>query len=112
MRKKDFRLILPLNIYPWPARPFLDGSAPKLYVKPQNGFAMIDLQKHIWEGWTVGDFVERLTPELDHIMSGRSWRRPFTSKQELAVWCRENQPYYKKHIPGVVAYFARRYRLR
>ena len=21
---------------------------------------MIDLQKHIWEGWTVGDFVERL----------------------------------------------------
>ena len=25
---------------------------------------MIDLQKHIWEGWTVGDFVERLAPEL------------------------------------------------
>ena len=56
---------------------------------------MIDLQKHIWEGWTVGDFVERLTPELDHIMSGCSWRRPFTTKQELAMWCRENQPYYK-----------------
>lgn len=41
---------------------------------------MIDLQKHIWEGWTVGDFVERLAPELDRIMSGRSWRRPFTTK--------------------------------
>lgn len=82
------------------------------YVKLQNGFGMIDLQKHIWEGWTVGDFVERLAPELDRIMSGRSWRRPFTTKQELATWCRENQPYYKKHIPGVVAYFARRYRLR
>lgn len=79
---------------------------------PQNGFSMIDLQKHIWEGWTVGDFVERLTPELDHIMLGRSWCRPFTTKPELATWCRENQPYYKKHIPGVVAYFARRYRLR
>ena len=78
----------------------------------QNGFDMIDLQKHIWEGWTVGDFVERLAPELDRIMSGRSWRRPFTTKQELATWCRENQPYYKKHIPGVVAYFAWRYRLR
>ena len=73
---------------------------------------MIDLQKHIWEGWTVGDFVERLAPELDRIMSGCSWHRPFTSKQELAVWCRDNQPYYKKHIPGVVAYFARKYRLR
>ncbi len=67
---------------------------------------MIDLQKHIWEGWTVGDFVERLAPELDRIMSGRSWHRPFATKQELAMWCRENQPYYKKHIPGVVAYFA------
>lgn len=33
---------------------------------------MIDLQKHIWEGWTVGDFVDRLAPELDRIMSGRS----------------------------------------
>ena len=35
---------------------------------------MIDLQKHIWEGWTVGDFVEHLAPELDRIMSERSWR--------------------------------------
>ena len=25
---------------------------------------MIDLQKHIWEGWTVGDFVDCLAPEL------------------------------------------------
>ena len=31
---------------------------------------MIDLQKHIWEGWTVGDFVERLAPELDRIYVG------------------------------------------
>lgn len=72
---------------------------------------MIDLQKHIWEGWTVGDFVERLTPELDHIMSGCSWRRPFTTKQELAMWCRENQPYYKSTfrellliLPGGIVY--------
>ena len=47
---------------------------------------MIDLQKHIREGWTIGDFVERLAPELDRIMSGHSWHRPFTSKQELAMW--------------------------
>ena len=45
---------------------------------------MIDLQKHIWEGWTVGDFVDCLASELNRIMSGRSWRRPFTTKQELA----------------------------
>ena len=75
------------------------GPVHETYVKLQNGFGMIDLQKHIWEGWTVGGFVERLAPELDLIMSGRSWRCPFTTKQELATWCRENQPYYKKHIP-------------
>lgn len=88
------------------------GPVHEPYVKLQNGFGMIDLQKHIREGWTVGDFIERLAPELDRIMSGRSWRRSFTTKQELAMWCRENQPYYKKHIPGVVACFSRRYRLR
>ena len=38
------------------------GPAHEPYVKLQNGFGMIDLQKHIWEGWTVGDFVERLAP--------------------------------------------------
>lgn len=72
---------------------------------------MIDLQKHIWEGWTVGDFVDRLAPELDRIMSGRSWHRPFTTKQELATWCRENQPYYKSTfrellpiLPGGIVY--------
>ena len=61
---------------------------------------MIDLQKHIWEGWTVGDFVERLAPELDRIMSGRSWHRPFTTKQELALWCRAVLPI----LPGGIVY--------
>ena len=39
-------------------------------------------------------------------------RKPFTSKQELAAWCKDNQPYYKKRIPGVVSYFARLYNLK
>nr|WP_330054355.1 hypothetical protein [Alistipes onderdonkii] len=72
----------------------------------------IDLQKHVWEGWRVGDFIDSLAPELELIMQGRSWRKPFTSKQELAAWCKDNQPYYKKHIPGVVSYFARLYNLK
>ena len=36
------------------------------------------IDKHIWEGWTVKDFIEALKPELDLIMTGRSWRKPFT----------------------------------
>ena len=71
----------------------------------------IDLQKYVWEGWAVGDFIDSLSPKVERIMTGRSWRKPFTSKQELAARCRDNQPYYKKHIPGVVSYFARKYHL-
>ena len=71
----------------------------------------VDLNKHIWEGWTVGDFIEALQPQADMIMEGRSWRRPFRSRAELETWCKDNQPYYKKPVPEVVDYFASLYRL-
>ena len=72
----------------------------------------IYLQKLIWEGWTVQHFIESLAPEVERIMAGRSWRKPFASKQELAAWCKDNQPYYKKRIQGVNNYFARLYNLK
>ena len=68
--------------------------------------------KHVWEGWTGGDFIDSLAPEIDRIMIGRSRHCPFASKQELSDWCRENQPYYKKRIPGVNNHFARMYNLK
>ncbi len=68
--------------------------------------------KQVWEGWTVGDFIDSPAPEIDRIMTGRSRHRPFASKQELADWCRENQPYYKKRISGVNNHFARMYNLK
>lgn len=67
--------------------------------------AKIDYNKHIWEGWTVGDFVRELTPTFNMIMQGRSWHKPFADKQELKEWCKDNQPGYKKHIPGVYNHF-------
>ena len=69
----------------------------------------MELTKHIWEGWTVGDFIEALQLQADMIMDGRSWRKPFCSRAELEAWCRDNQPYYKQTIPEVVQYFADRY---
>lgn len=72
----------------------------------------IDLQKYVWEGWAVGDFIDSLSPKVERIMTGRSWPKPFASKQELAAWCKDNQPYYKKRIPGVNNYFARLYNLK
>ena len=70
---------------------------------------VIDKAKHIWEGWTVGDFIEALQFQADMIMSGRSWHQPFKTMSELYAWCTDNQPYYKKPIPEVVSYFAERY---
>ena len=67
--------------------------------------ANINFKKHIWEGWTVGAFIESLEPSFDMIVSGQSWRKPFKTAEELKKWCMENQPLYKKHIPDVFKYF-------
>lgn len=67
------------------------------------------MDRHVWEGWTVQDFIDALQPQADMIMRGESWKRPFRSYSELASWCADNQPYYKKIIPEVVRYFADRY---
>ena len=57
----------------------------------------INYNKHIWEGWTVQDFIDDLNDSIKF--------KKFTTKEELKKWCMENQPYYKKHIPEVVKYF-------
>jgi len=65
----------------------------------------MNLEKHIWEGWTVQSFIDELEPIFNMIMNGQSWQKPFTSKEEIKKWCMDEQPYYKKHIPEVVEYF-------
>lgn len=72
----------------------------------------MDFNKHIWEGWTVQDFINDLEPTFNQIMSGQSWYKPFKSKDELKKWCKDNQPYYKKHIPEVYNYFLKRSNLK
>ena len=64
------------------------------------------IDKHIWEGWTVRDFIEALKPELDLIMTGQSWRKPFTTRKALEAWCADNQPYMKQPIGEVSKYFS------
>jgi len=65
----------------------------------------MNLDRHVWEGWTVQCFIDELEPSFNQIMEGSSWKKPFTSKDELKKWCMDEQPYYKKHIPEVVKYF-------
>jgi hypothetical protein len=72
----------------------------------------MNLQKHIWEGWTVQSFIDELEWQVQSIMHGQSITIKFTSKEELKKWCMDNQPYYKKYIPEVVTYFADKYNLK
>jgi hypothetical protein len=73
---------------------------------------MSNLQREIWEGWTVQNFIDELSDSIDTIMHGESWRQPFKTKAELAKYTKENQPYYKKTIPAVNNYFAKKYGLK
>lgn len=72
----------------------------------------INLNKEIWEGWAVQDFIEELEDPIDMIMSDNSWLEPFKTKAELKKYCIDNQPYYKKYIPEVVEYFANKYNIK
>ena len=57
----------------------------------------MNMNKHIWEGWTVGDFVDHLNLTFKF--------KKFKTKQDLKKWCKDEQPYYKKHIPDVYNHF-------
>ena len=72
----------------------------------------MNLNKEIWEGWTVQAFIDELEWSVKAVMSGQSFTTKFQSKEELKKWCMDNQPYYKKHIPEVVNYFAELYNLK
>lgn len=55
--------------------------------------------KHVWEGWTVGDFIDDLMPMFQMV------RRGFDNHEQIKEWVNENQPYYKKNIPEVTKHF-------
>lgn len=71
----------------------------------------MNLEKHIWEGWRVQDFINELEPIFQMIKNNQSWRKPFNNYEDLKIWCMENQPYYKKHIPEVFNYFKQKVKL-
>ena len=62
------------------------------------------LNKHIWEGWTVQNFIDSLEVQIQYVT--------VKDKKELKEWCKDNQPYYKKHIPEVVNYFSKKYNIK
>ncbi len=63
--------------------------------------------RHVWEGWTVNDFINEIEPLFRMINNTNipTIKNKFESKQDLKQWVIDNQPYYKKHIPEVYNYF-------
>jgi hypothetical protein len=72
----------------------------------------MNLKREVWEGWTVEDFIRDLNISLEIIMSGKGWQAKFQTKAELALWLKDNQPYYKKDIPEVIEHFSIIYKLK
>jgi len=56
--------------------------------------------RHIWEGWTVQDFIDELEITFPY--------QTFKTKEEVKAWCKSEQPYYKKHIPEVYNHFKKK----
>lgn len=71
----------------------------------------MDLEKVIWEGWKVKHFIEELEWLVQDIMDNITIHDKFKTKEELRVWLKDNQPYYKKDIPEVIEYFATKHKL-
>ena len=67
--------------------------------------------REVWEGWTVKNFIDDIRDELDMIMLGQSIVEPYKTRSELFDVIKDIQPYYKKPIPEVNEYFAKRYNL-
>ena len=61
--------------------------------------------KHIWEGWTVGDFIDDIEVTFNYRSKySNFWK----SKEDLKIWVASEHPYYKKHIPVVYNYFLKK----
>jgi hypothetical protein len=72
----------------------------------------IDYNKHIWEGWSIQSFIDELEDLVKIAVLGKSHFKTIQTKKELKEFCKDHQPYYKKHIPEVVNHFAQKYNIK
>lgn len=71
--------------------------------------SVINYDKHIWEGWTVKDFINDIIGEIDILIELHRPRGNTVDRKLIAELTSNAQPYYKKVIPEVVDYFCKRY---
>jgi hypothetical protein len=73
--------------------------------KNHKADSVIDMDKEIWEGWTIHDFIDSISDSLASKMD----HDPFDNPEDMKDWIHSEQPYYKKAIPDVDEYFVRKY---
>lgn len=65
--------------------------------------------KHIWEGWTVRDFINDIEYSVDITINDYKSRGIVITKDIISRITSDQQPYYKRVIPDVVNYFCNKY---
>lgn len=69
----------------------------------------VNYSKHIWEGWTVRDFINDIEYSVDITINDYKSRGIVITKDIISRITSDQQPYYKKIIPDVVNYFCNKY---
>lgn len=71
----------------------------------------VNYSKHIWEGWTVRDFINDIEYSVDITINDYKSRGIIITKDIIARITSDQQPYYKRVIPDVVNYFCNKYNI-
>lgn len=73
--------------------------------------AKVNLNKEIWEGWTVGAIYDDVKWLADMIQRGEAIHKPFRSQKEIADWLKDEKPNMKKGANDVAKLLAADYDL-
>lgn len=74
--------------------------------------AKVNLEKHIWEGWTVGAIYDKVKPFADNVQNGRDFRHTsFKNRADIADWIKNEYPNFKKGANDVSKLLASDYGL-
>ena len=57
--------------------------------------------KHVWEGWTVGDFIDDIEPTFDMVNSGNAKNWSFPNKKAFKSWVADVQTHYRRNVKNL-----------
>lgn len=70
-----------------------------------------NLGKHLFNGLTVLDFANDLSPMLYAIQTNRGHIAPLKNRNELTAWVIKNQPFTNEYYPDLINYLADKFNI-